>query len=165
MGAARATGRTTVRPRQEGRASSPSPLPRGAQRGHCVLWGPGPARAAGGGGARAWPGSLRAVKRLPAIVRRRPGCAAGRAPGAEVGRGPRWGQGRGQVLAPPAGTQRLHPGRQGPRTRSGCGGVARFGLSEGTLTDAHPGPVCLPPGKDGSLRGRNTLKTEIVPPR
>ncbi|CAI9175925.1 unnamed protein product [Rangifer tarandus platyrhynchus] len=92
-----------------------------------------PGEAEGGGGERAWLGSLRAVKRRPAIVRRRPGCAtgfaAGLAPGAEVGRGQRrgLGWGWGQVPAFPARTEPRDAGPQGPRRR---GGVSGFGLSE-----------------------------------
>lgn len=102
----------------------------------------GPGEAAGGGGERAWLGSLRAVKRRPAIVRRRPGCAAGLAPGAEVGRGQRrgLGWGWGQVPAFPA---RTDAGPQGPRRR---GGVSGFGLSE--EHHSQRGPVRLPPTKE-----------------
>ena len=68
--------------------------------------GRAPGETVRGGGERAWPGSLRAVRRLPAIVRRRPDCAEGRAPGAEVGWGS-WGvgAGEGQVSASPAGRE------------------------------------------------------------
>lgn len=106
-----------------------------------------PGEAAGGGGARAWLGSLRAVKRQPAIVRRRPGCAAGLAPGAEVGRGQHrgLGWGWGQVPAFPARTEPRDAGPQGPRRG---GGVSDFGLSE---EHSQLGPVRLPPAKERCL--------------
>lgn len=118
----------------------------------------GPGEAAGGGGERAWLGSLRAVKRQPAIVRRRPGCAAGLAPGAEVGRGQRrgLGWGWGQVPAFPARTE--------TRGRGGPGGAAESPASGCQKNITVNGGQCVcPPRKNAGFEDAKPLKLKIMP--
>lgn len=125
--------------------------------------GRAPEEAARGGGERAWPGSLRAVRRRPAIVRRRPDCAEGRAAGAEVGWGSCGGGGGGG-----RGTGLRFKGRSGPPSTRKRGSQGARRVRRGRqlrvlgkdLTDGHLGPVCLPPTEDRLLRGRETLTTE-----
>ena len=119
----------------------------------------GPGEAAGGGGARAWLGSLRAVKRQPAIVRRRPGCAAGLAPGAEVGRGQHWGLGGGGDRFPlfQPELSRETRGRRGP------GGAAESPTSgcQKNIT-VNWGQYVCPPRKNAVFEDANPLKLKSV---
>lgn len=160
--------RPSAGPRPERLAAPLSPQCQGRRDGN-VEGGrrPGPGQAAGGGGERAWPGSLRAVRRLPAIVRRRRrgGRARGGAgAGAEVGRraGVEGAAGVGAGSRAPAGAKPLPGVRSAQRVWRGrpLRGLGR----DVSRTVVWGRCACPPPTKDRSLGGRETRKTESPPP-
>lgn len=108
--------------------------------------------APSGGGERAWPGSLRAVRWRPAIVGRLRG---GRRTRAGAGLGPRLGGGGSSA---PVGTEPLG-GTAGAWDAAGWVGSPASSSRKGTFHGLSLGPVCFP------LKGERAHSSRMRTPK